>query len=120
MVHLQCLQELQRQVGVPRHLWLSIVIYIMGLSDRPISILNLIVYNDRYNVIHDHIEDYSLKSQLIGAEEAVRITSAVGMKGDETNEEVCDPSLYSKGTHQYLHSCDSMLCQVFCLQSTFN
>lgn len=52
---------------------------------------------DRYNVIHDHIEDYSLQSQLIGAAEAVRITSAVGMKGDETNEEVCDPSLYAKG-----------------------
>ena len=52
---------------------------------------------DRYNVIHDHIEEYSTNNQLIGANEAVRITSAVGMKGDETNEEVCDPALYTKG-----------------------
>ena len=54
---------------------------------------------DRYNVIHDHIDEYEKNAHLIGAEEAVRITSAVGQKGDDTNEEVCDPSLYSKGTY---------------------
>ena len=52
---------------------------------------------DRYNLIHDRIEDYEKNAELIGAAEAVRITSAVGMKGDESNEEVCDPSLYSEG-----------------------
>jgi len=52
---------------------------------------------DRYNIIHDHIEEYETNKELIGATEAVRITSAVGMKGDGSNEEVCDPSLYAKG-----------------------
>lgn len=80
-------------------------------------------------MIHDHIEDYSLQPQLIGAEEAVRITSAVGMKGDETNEEVCDPALYAKGVPPALLwpflfvfpvllpcSCPALLCLLVSLQ----
>mmetsp|Transcript_19427 Transcript_19427/g.27920 ORF Transcript_19427/g.27920 Transcript_19427/m.27920 type:complete len:498 (+) Transcript_19427:40-1533(+) len=52
---------------------------------------------DRYDVIYQSFKDYEDTGVLVGASEAVRITSAVGIKGDETNEDNCDPTLYHEG-----------------------
>lgn len=51
----------------------------------------------RYETIYQYFKDYEDTGVTVGAAEAVRITSAVGIKGDGTNEEVCDPALYKDG-----------------------
>jgi hypothetical protein len=54
---------------------------------------------ERYESIYQHFKDYEEAGTLVGAPEAVRITSSVGIKGDGSNEEVCDPALYLEGVN---------------------
>ena len=51
----------------------------------------------RYKKIYDSFQNYESQGVAVGATEAVRITSAVGIKGDGSSEDVCDPALYSEG-----------------------
>ena len=51
----------------------------------------------RYKNIHDSFVNYEEKGVLIGPEEAVAVTSFVGIKGDGSDESNCNPDLYAHG-----------------------
>lgn len=51
----------------------------------------------RYKSIHDSFVEFETTGQLIGAEQAVSVTSLIGIKGDGSDEASCDPALYAKG-----------------------
>lgn len=51
----------------------------------------------RYKAIHDAFVGYETDGVKIGAPEAVVVTSTVGIKGDGTDENSCNPDLYLKG-----------------------
>ena len=52
---------------------------------------------DRYNKIYQSFVDYETDGVLVGPEEAVMVTSAVGIKGDGSDEDNCNPDLYAEG-----------------------
>ncbi|CAE7540161.1 unnamed protein product, partial [Symbiodinium microadriaticum] len=52
---------------------------------------------ERYETIYQYFKNYEEQKVAVGAAEAVRVTSAVGIKGDGSTEDVCDPALYGEG-----------------------
>ena len=51
----------------------------------------------RYKQIYDSFVEYETNGEKIGAKEAVVVTSAIGIKGDGTDEYNCNPDLYTQG-----------------------
>lgn len=51
----------------------------------------------RYMKIHDSFVAYHESNVKIGIQDAITVTSAIGIKGDGTDEDNCNPDLYLKG-----------------------
>lgn len=54
---------------------------------------------ERYKTIYDYFVNYETNNIKIGAAEAVTVTSAIGIKGDGSDENNCNPNLYLKGAN---------------------
>ena len=83
------------------------------VSNASVSIVNLYIYvcmyvyrygyhayedsKRRYKTIYDSFVQYESSNILISAQEAVTVTSAIGIKGDGTDENNCNESLYLQG-----------------------
>lgn len=51
----------------------------------------------RYNSIHDAFVQYEVDGVKIGPQEAVTVCATAAIKGDGTDENTCNPSLYLQG-----------------------
>lgn len=53
----------------------------------------------RYKKIYDYFVNYEESNVLVGAAEAVVVTSAIGIKGDGSDEDNCNEDLYLEGAN---------------------